>query len=335
MVNKIKLFLSIILIVLVVFVFLKIDYTTPTDSLDKKYNTQVDSFHEERIAKFLFYDSETNCSLDGKVYVEEYLLGESMGGIFLLKESESLGRFFNGAKVSIIGETNYCFGNDAHITFKEVWIAPDLEYYFQNEEALVFETEVDPRWPTYPEEMQSFVRPNEVVEKLKEISINENDSQRENIDKIFGKTYMNWVSDNGKFGQLEYWQTPSDFIRNKGGDCEDWSVYFLSMLREYDPTLNCYVATWYTHANVLCRINKTFIIMDQDKIQQSFSLREKESIQENQINARSWRNGYFENFGIESDERILFYLFNEKEIIKFENGQEDFIEWVLKSGGIY
>jgi hypothetical protein len=43
---------------------------------------------------------------------------------------------------------------------------------------------------------------------------------------------------------------------------------------------------------------------------------------------------HFEKYGLSPDERILFYLINEEEIIEFENGQEDFIAWVLERGGI-
>ena len=44
---------------------------------------------------------------------------------------------------------------------------------------------------------------------------------------------------------------------------------------------------------------------------------------------------YFDKYGgIPLDERNLYSLFNDKEFIQFENGQEDFISWVLERGGI-
>ena len=288
----------------------------------------------EKNVELYFYDLEENCTLDGEVFIEHYSLGNTKNGILLLNESLYEDKFFENARVSIIGTTDYCFGKDSDLPFKEVWEVPNLEYYFEYKKPLLFEAEVSPRRPYYPEEMQGFVRPEEVAESLSKININENDSQSENIEKILRRTYLNWVSDSLRFGKAEYWQTPLEFIHNKGGDCEDWAVYFLSLLRKYDSNLNCYAAVWHTHVNVLCQINQTFIILDQDKIRTDLVLHGEWSIQDNQIAARSWRNNYFRGYGIDPDERILYYLFNEEEYIEFENGQEDLIDWILKTAGI-
>jgi len=205
-----------------------------------------------------------------------------------------------------------------------------LEYYFENKELVPFLSELDPRKPLYLEAMQGFIRPEEVVKRLSEIDINKNYSQLENMEKIFDSTYMNWVSDWARFKQKEYWQTPSDFILNKGGDCEDWAIYTLSLLRAYDTNLNCYAALWSTHVNVICQLNQTFIILDQDKIRSNLVLDSEWSFQENEIQVRTWKNNYLDSFGFSGE---LFGLFNEKEFIEFENNQ-DFIDWVLEKGEI-
>ena len=284
----------------------------------------------ERNIEFSFYDTKENCTIDGEVFVENNSLGNTKNGIFLLNESEYLTNLFGSVKISIIGQTDYCFGDDSGLPFKESWIVSDLDYYFENNESLFFEAEVNPRWPYYPEEMQGFVRPEEVSERFSKIILEKDNSKFQHIEKIFKYTYMNWASDINRFGELEYWQTPSNFIRNKGGDCEDWAIYFLSLLRKYDSDLDCYAAIWSTHVNVLCQINQTFIIFDQSQIQKNLHLKEELTIQDNKINARKWRNDYFDLYGIGPNEGVLFYLLNEEEYIEFQDGQEDFIEWLLE-----
>lgn len=317
-----------IIILFITFIFIfygKVEEELESD--DWLVNLETDSI------ELIFYDNKTSCPLDGNIYFGNNLLGESQGGVFLLSK-ENYDNFWGGGAVSIKGLTNYCFGENTNLPFVEYWEISDLDYYFEYEEPVEFETTLTPRQPRYLEEMQGFIRPYEITERLSKIGIDKNDSHSENIEKILGHTYMNYVSDIGRFRELEYWQTPSDFIKNKGGDCEDWAIYAVSLLRGYDSNLNCYAASWYTHMNVLCQINNLFIILDQDKIRKNVVLDEKLSFQENQIEARSWRNNYFKDYGIAPDERILFYLFNEEKVIEFENGQEDFIAWVLETGGI-
>lgn len=327
---KFKVSIGIIIIIISITLGIYFNYY----SEGKLAGNVVDDITPARDIEFFFYDTKTNCTINGEVYVGDHLLGSTEEGSLWITEKEYQNNFYETAKVSIIGATDNCFGKDSNLPFKEVWNIPDLEYYLENDEPLLLELELNPRWPYYPEEMQGFVRPEEVAEKLSSMNINENYSQLESIEKIFGKVYMNWVSDSGRFGLMEYWQTPSEFIKNKGGDCEDWAVYFLSLLRKHDPDLNCYAAVWHTHVNVLCHIDKKFIILDQDKVRKNLVLDEEESLQDNQIEARKWRNDYFKEYGIESDERILYYLFNEEEYIEFENGQEDFISWILETAGI-
>ncbi len=330
-----KVKISIGLVMIIVAVVFGIYFTYYSDlSTVSIIPSVIKEVETEKNIELFFYDLKENCVIDGLVFVDNYFLGKTSGGIFLLNESEYMNNFFDDVEVSIFGKTDYCFGNDAGLSFKEVWDVSNLDYYLENNEVVFFEADVNPRWPVYPEEMQGFVRPDEVKERLLEMGINMNDSQLENIEKIFGHTYMNWASDNSKFKQAEYWQTPSDFIRNKGGDCEDWAVYFLSLLREYNSSLDCYAAVWYTHMNVLCQVDNLFIIFDQNKVRKNLVLDEEWTLQDNQIAVRSWRNNYFKEYGIPPDERILYYLFNEKEYIRFENGQEDFIDWVLEVSGV-
>jgi len=306
-------------------------YDFPEDYLSySKYEFLVNKV-DTNVTLF-FYDNLTTCPLNGEVFIGNKSLGRSNEGKFALSRKDY--DLYWNTEVGIIGFSDTCFGKDIGLPLAYFWNIKDLKYYFENEETIDFIAEIDLRSPTYPQAMQGFIRPEEVQEKLNEISFKKDNYVMDNVTQIFGHTYMNYVSDLARFGKMDYWQTPSDFIKNKGGDCEDWAIYAASLLRAYDPTLNCYAALWYTHMNVICQIDKTFMIMDQEKVRVAVVLNEDLNLQDNKRNVRSWRNGYFEQFGIAPNERILLYLFNEKELIEFENGQEDFIDWVLERGEI-
>ncbi|NCN86247.1 hypothetical protein GW932_00270 [archaeon] len=302
------------------------------ENVSEKYNFLEGTNDYSQLENFVnitIYDTITNCSLDGKLFVNGIFVDYVVQGTYELYEDEIINSN-NIQNISILGNTNNCFGNNSNLPYYVEWDVFDL-FDYMNYELIV---DLNPRWPDNPKSMQGFVRPEEVADRYSKINIDEENTVLENLEKIFAYGYMNYVSDKNRFGEDEYWQTPSDFIRNKGGDCEDWAIYMLSLIQRYDSELDCYLAVWYTHVNVLCSINKTFIILDQEKVRKNLVLDEDISLQENQIKVRTWRNDYFETYGIRPDERVLFYLINEKEIIEFENGQEDFVEWVLRKGEI-
>jgi hypothetical protein len=277
-----------------------------------------------------FYENKTLCPLNGNITIKDKLVGESKDGEYPLPKTE----YYNieGSEIELKGLTDSCFGSNANLPFIEYWTLPDLDNSFEDNETAKFVTEFNPRLPRYYEEMQGFIRPYEAKERLSRIPLNENNSDLKNLDIIFESTYMNYVTDQGQFGKSDYWQTPKNFIDNKGGDCEDWAIYTVSLIRAYNPNLNCYAASWLTHMNVLCAIENKFIILDQEKIRGSFTFDNKLILQDNEVNAHTWINNYFAKYGIPPDERIIYELFNEKDIIVFENGQKDFFNWVMNTG---
>ena len=304
------------LIILLLLIFSPDETYQEQESLDKDYFTEL-----------YFYESNTNCSLSGKLSIGNFNTNVVDGyyNISFLDYQN-----INNFTVILSGVTDYCFGDDANLPYYVVWESDYITDYSD----YTFEATFNPRWPTEPQAMQGFIRPEEVEERYQRISIDEDETDLENLERIFSTSYMNWVSDPGRFGEVEYWQTPNDFIQSNGGDCEDWAIYMESLIKRYNSDLNCYLAIWHTHVNILCDIENKFIILDQEKIRKNLVLDNDSSLQENQIKVRSWRNNYFEEYGISSDERMLYYLIDNDEIIYFEDGKEDFINWVLKRGGI-
>jgi len=286
----------------------------------------------EDLVNLSFYDSKTACKLSGDLYVEDNFIGEVKNGELFLNREEYIERFGSDVEVKLKGLTDYCFEDDIGLPFVEFWVVSGEEDSFLYDKFLEFETEINPRWPVYPEAMQGFVRPYEVKEIVSGIKFDDEDSYLEDLERIFRYTYMNYVSDKGQFGEIEYWQTPKEFRTQGLGDCEDWALYAVSLLRAYDSNLDCYAASWYTHVNVVCSINETFIMFDQEKTMERFSIDEGASFQENQGKTRRWKDSYFDAYGIKPNERILFYLFNEEEFIEFEDGRTDFTDWVVNKG---
>lgn len=311
-----------ILIILLSFLFMA-DF-----SLEENL-TENNSLEISKGPSLYFYDNKTNCSLNGKIYSGGTFIGEvKNGGIKL--NSTDYGKINPSEDFSIFGITDYCFGKNANLPFYRAWTFIDWDYLFASGGTETFEIELNPRQPVFPQEIQGFIRPNETKERLSNMRLDEEDSVFDNMDYIIDNLRINWVSDFGRFGEMEYWQTPNDLKINKNvGDCEDWAVYAVSILAAYEPSLDCYLALWNTHANVLCSINGIFIIYDQEDIREAIAIDEDNTIQDKKIKLRTWRNNYFDNYGISPNDAILIYLINQKEIIGFENGREDFIEWAV------
>jgi len=277
----------VIVLVVVIALFMFFRNQTPTGQVIADQEAGNVAIKETK-GELSFYDLNTNCSLDGRVYINGNLVGESVNGAVSI-ENKNYG---SNSTVSIRGSTGYCFGKDAGLPLFYSWIVSDIDSYTENKEVISLEGNLSLRQPLYLEQMQGFIRPYEVMPELSEISISPQDGQKENIDKIYKKHHLNYITDQSLFGKADYWQTPAETRRNRGGDCEDWAIKFVSLLRAYDPTLNCYMAIWDTHANVLCRLGTTFLIYDQDEITAGVKLEDNKEgkdimIQDNKIAFRN------------------------------------------------
>jgi hypothetical protein len=282
--------------------------------------------------EFLFYENNTNCRLSGEIYVSEKYLAKFENGIYKLNK-QTYEKYFNEtSELYITGLTDSCFGSNNNLPFVRYWIVYNLDENFETGQNVTFEEGFNPRKPENYATMQKFIRPYEVKEYFENnIKASLKNNTQEDLDIINSRFKMNYISDNNRFKEQEYWQTPSEVIKNKNGDCEDWAITSLSLINYYNSTIECYNAFWETHVSVFCYMDKKFIIYDQDKVKSATSLEEDNFYdqviqQENKIAIRKMLNNYFDNYGLESDERRLYALFNEKELITFKNNEE-FVEW--------
>lgn len=283
---------------------------------------------------FLFYDNKTNCKLNGKVYVDDFFIGDTQEGAFLLTEKEYNQKFKINSTIHIFGRTDFCFEKDANLPFAGYWSIHDLKYFFDNNETLEFDMDLDPRWPKYYVEIQDFVRPEEtrsyLEDNLKKYFKN---NTWEDLDVIANYMRISYISDQNRFKKSEYWQTPAEVLRIKMGDCEDWAITTLSLMREYNNSVNCYNILWPTHLSILCYKNNHFAIYDQGRTKFSTALEIKNIndsgvMQDNKIAIRKMRNDYFDWYGLNPNERRMYALFNENELITFEK-DEDFVNWAI------
>lgn len=284
--------------------------------------------------KFIFYDNKTDCKLNGEIYVDDVLLGETKEGVFVLTENEYKQKFKTNSSLYIFGRTDYCFGTDANLPFADYWTIHDLQYSFDHYEDLDFEMNLDPRSPKYYIEMQDFIRPEE-TESYLEDSLRKyfKNNTWEDLDKI-ANFAIRYRGDSLLFNKAEYWQTPAESLKKGHGDCEDWAVTTLSLMRAYNNSIDCYNILWPTHISIFCYEKNRFVIYDQDKTKFSTALETENTgdsavIQENKIAIRKMRNNYFDWYGLSPNERRMYALFNEKELITFEK-DEDFVNWAIQ-----
>jgi hypothetical protein len=348
--NKISIFVvaSLIFFLVVLFVFYSPTKYTLTGRVIEEEGRVIgeneeiikkSSIYDESVLtkeiNLIFYDNKTNCKLNGEIYVDDFFLGESKEGIFTLTEEVYNQKFNQDSLIYIFGRTDFCFGTEDNLPFVDYWTINNLQQSLDNEEESVFfESNLDPRWPSYYWEKQNFIRPEEVREYLEEnLRKSLKNNTWEDIDKIVDSMKISYISDWNQFQKSEYWQIPAEVLRARAGDCEDWAVTTLSLIRAYNDSVKCYNVLWPTHVSIFCYENNRFVIYDQDKTKFTTVLTKNSDEfvvqQENKIALRKMRNDYFNWYGLSPNQRKMDAIFNEKELIIFEE-DEDFIKWAIE-----
>ena len=283
------------------------------------------------VANLYFYDVTTNCSLDGEIYLNDIFIGNTSNSRFILTAEDYNKTKTLNSTLSIKGVTSSCFGKDQNLPFFELWDLVDyLDSFFYTNQTAIFEARLTPRQPRYYAAMMGFVRPNEVTSELGKMYFDSEDSTSETMNSIFEQFYMPYATD----PVYEYWRTPADSMRDKGGDCEDWAVRFVSLLRAHNSSYNCYAALLSTHVTVICRVDNVFIIYDQSKTTGGVTVDKNPTndisiTNENKLKVREWIKWYYGVYGLSRQEGTINALFNEKELLTFNNSNENFVSWAV------
>lgn len=273
-----------------------------------------------------FNDNKTGCDMDGDIYVDNEMIGTTKNGNFLLFKKHLEGK----NNLSIKGYTNDCF-EDVGFLYYRTWNVNNLTDIFEYNKVNLILLDYNPRQPIEYIEMQDFIRLEETEIFIDKMDRSLVGSVEGDLD-ILSKFKIEYVEDIDLFGEIEYWQTPYETLSKRKGDCEDWAIAILSMMRKYNNDIGCYNLLWRNHVSIFCYFDNNFIIYDQDKTKFKTKLDITDnngySLEENKNKIRKMRDDYFKYYGLKGDERDLFLIFNEKEII-IVNENEDFLDWTL------
>lgn len=290
------------------------------------YEVEPITFSEENIT-LRFKDKNTDCYLSGELATDEWVLGDVINGKFELFES-NYDIVKSSSYLYLYGKTDSCFGTDENLPFTAEFYTDEINF---SEEINYLEDTLNPRWPKYYADIMDFVRPYETEEYVSEMDFTEN--IEENIDQI-SKYRIRYRKDSLLFGVSEYWQTPKETLDRGHGDCEDWALATLSMIRNYNSSLKCYNIYWETHLSIFCYFpeKNKYVIYDQDETKFSKVVETSLSLFDKKKRLRQMRNNYFEIYGISPNERRAYAVFNEKDLITFDE-TEDFIDWMVSLEG--
>lgn len=295
-----------------------------------------------------FKDMNNSCFLDGTISIDGKNIGETNQNYFYLTKPQYDQLFTSNSILKLNGTTGYCFGKDSDLPFVLSWDLSDLNYYFNTGQNLTLETStLDPRNPegyafdfeSYYQIIQGFIRPSETLDYYtREVEKYLKNDTRKDLDQVAGFN-MNYRGNALLFGK-NYWRTTSEFLKEgREGDCKDWSLLTLSMIENYNSSLDCYLTLWsgsseVGHINVLCHYGDNFIIYDQDQVSSRVSI-SQESLNSaglvgSKIKIRQMVNNYYSEYGLPSQD-VIYSLINSKKIIIFNETEnnEEFINWVI------
>ncbi|MEA2003859.1 MAG: hypothetical protein U9O53_02770, partial [archaeon] len=127
--------------------------------------------------------------------------------------------------------------------------------------------------------------------------------------------------------ELDYWQLPNETLIKNRGDCEDFSVAFVSLMKAYDPSLKCYSMSLINHQSSICKYTEDedeyYIIIDMSlymtEIVSDASIKQKE-VKKRQLEV--FFNDYFNDAGLIEENRQIDAIFDGSDLVFFENFDE-------------
>jgi len=283
---------------------------------------------QEKQVQFYFYDEFTNCSLDGYIFSGEKLIGKSKQGIFNLTYENYNDNFQDKEEISAFGRLGSCFNDNSDLLFDKYWEPPKIQdYYFSGESIFNFKTTVNPHNPSKKEFIR-FINPSKVKSELSKIDLEQDTLNDLSEINQYLNNKINYVKDWDFNKETNYWQTPSETLEIKQGDCEDYSTALLSLFLAYNSSLNCYNLVFSSHVTTFCHIEDYYIYYDQEKTELKKQIN-KINTEETKFQLEKLKQNYFEHYGINNTNKTesrVYYAFNDNQYIEFNN-ENDFINW--------
>ena len=268
---------------------------------------------------------ETNnskCIFSGDIYDVDtnYMIGLSdETGVYFYDLTEGLpsSLFLDGNMVCEDGEI-----------IPDSWIVVRESKHKINEDSIIIEINIHKPETYY--EFMNYIRPDDVRWWLeKYINKKVLGDKEEDIKIIWsyldGK--FNYLYDDKGVNELEYWQLPNETLIKNRGDCEDFSVAFVSLTKAYDPSIKCYSMSLISHESSICKYTEEedehYIIIDMSlymtEIVSDASIKQKE-IKKRQLEL--FFNDYFNDAGLIEENRQIDAIFDGSDIVFFEDFDE-------------
>lgn len=282
----------------------------------------------ETAVNFYFYDENTNCPLNGYLFLGNQLIGKTSDGYYNLNYKDYINNIepYSSQNYSLFGRLGNCFNENKELYFDRYWKSFEIsEQYFNGESKIIFKTKISPNNPS-KRELLGFVQPKKFELYIKEINLS-SDNKLENILNI--NKYLNkrtlYVKDWG-FNKASYWQTPLETFEIKKGDCEDYSTTLLSFILGYDPSLKCYNVIFSTHVTTFCNIDDNFAYFDQGDKNVIRKVKDRYNSTQIKQEIIELNNEYFDYYGIQKNESTAYFAFDNNELMEFKK-ESDFIDW--------
>jgi len=267
---------------------------------------------------FYFYDENSNCPLNGYLFLNDNLIGKTNKGYFNLNYEDYLPIYDKKGNISLFGILGDCF--DSEMYFHKYWDMPilDEDYFLQNS-LFNFKTKIVLNNP-HNKEFLSFVDSKGVKEELDSIALtNQVLDDLTQINNYLNKK-IKYVKDWDFNNENNYWQTPKQTFSLMQGDCEDYSTTLLSLFLAYNNSLNCYNIIFTSHVTTFCKIDKYYVYYDQEKTELKKEINYR-TVEERKVALEKLKDEYFNHYGI-NDSETAGYAFNDKEYFRFSNNAE-------------
>ena len=288
-----------------------------SDTEYKENTKSVEEPKETIIFSFSVYP--TGEILNGEVIVNNKSLGSTEEGNLTILKNELLDTKEFTFKMK--------YNNYPYVFFYEFKPKEYLEYGyipFVVEKYLLIEY--------FPEDLKSLIRPEEAKPYLEVISRRsdfENNSIEDMKKLTEYLTNIKYREDRSLYGKNDYWATPEETLSKWQGDCEDWAIAFVSLAKAYDPSIKCYALSLSTHMTAFCYLGDgDYVITDQENTWLKRRVHEEYIEQEKKTAVRELLNAHFNTYGIKPSESKIYFVFNDKEEVWF-NDNEEFVDWAL------
>lgn len=308
-------------------------------SKDQRYDDNENEIFdiEGEYVIFEFYDNITNCSLDGEFSFNGINLGKTEDGRFLLFKDVFFNLTNNPENITITyWEDQYldinCLKADLSSCYSgyEDKIAYFCFYFeghsYNYTEHTLLESACDltDTYIYFLNNQRQLFKPETVSHYLDTIRIlNDTEEDLETIHRFVNQKIRYWHP-----GYLSEWQEPLYTLTHHGGNCADHSVAVISLMRAYDPSLDCYMMLIPSHGVPFCHLGDKLRIYEQENEYYMKELQKTLSEDEARERIGKFLSDYFKSFYIPKEDRTVYGILNDEEYHEFMD-IEEFIDWVI------